>query len=110
MTATLSTHCLELSVLIFQYSTGGPYFHYRVPIFTMKMGTQDPHFPGRIGTWVPILPEKWRSRVPILGGPHFHVTPAGPANAGPLSETLRIAEALFTVRRMSPRPLRGPVQ
>ena len=35
--------------------------------------------------------------------------PAGPANAGPLSETLRIAEALFTVRRMSPRPLRSPV-
>ena len=32
--------------------------------------------------------------------------PSGPANAGPLSETLRIAEVLFTVQRMSPRPLR----
>ena len=42
----------------------------------MKMGTQDPHFPGRIGTRVPILPEKWGSGVPILGGPYFHVTTA----------------------------------
>ena len=41
----------------------------------MKMGTQDPHFPGRIGTRVPILPEKWGSGVLILGGPYFHVTP-----------------------------------
>ena len=41
----------------------------------MKMGIQDPHFPGRIGTRVPILPGKWGPGVPILGGPYFHVTP-----------------------------------
>ena len=40
----------------------------------MKMGTQDSHYPGRIGTRVPILPEKWGPGVPIIGGPYFHVT------------------------------------
>ena len=47
----------------------GPF--YWASIFSL----QGPHFPGRIGTRVPILPEKWGPGMPILGGPYFHVTP-----------------------------------
>ena len=29
------------------------------------MGTLGPHFPWRMGTWVPVLPGEWGPRIPI---------------------------------------------
>ena len=39
-----------------------------------------PHTPGNIGTRVPIFPGVWGPGIPILGGPHFHMTPVHPAD------------------------------
>ena len=33
----------------------GVYFHSRMPIFTVKMGTQMPIFTVKMGTWMPIF-------------------------------------------------------
>ena len=65
----------------------------------MKMGIQDPHFPGRIGTRVPILPEIWGPGVPILGGPYFHVT-AGRTRSG-RGDILRTVKSGSAMHRAS---------
>ncbi len=54
---------------------GGPYFHEGVPIFPVKLGTPGRHNPEKMGTRVPIIPGIWGPGVPILGRPHFHMTP-----------------------------------
>ncbi len=50
---------------------GGPYFHEGVPIFPVKLRTRGPHFKGS-----PFSRLSWGPGIPILRGPHFHMTPA----------------------------------
>ena len=61
--------------------TGGLYFRQGIFI-VLEKGDPGPHSPGNMGNRVPILPGEWRLKVPILGGPHFHMTLAG--RIGPL--------------------------
>ena len=56
--------------------TGGLYFRQGIFI-VLENGDPGPHSPGNMGNRVPILPGEWRPKVPILGGPHFHMTLAG---------------------------------
>jgi hypothetical protein len=53
----------------------GPHFHKGVPKITVILGTRDPQNTGKMGTRVPIFPVKWGPGVPVLGGPHFNLTP-----------------------------------
>ena len=54
---------------------GDPYFHEGVPIITVTMGIRDPQNNSIMGTRVPIIPGNWGPGVPVLGGPHFYLTP-----------------------------------
>ena len=39
------------------------------------MGIRDPHNKSKMGTQVPTIPGKWGPGVPVLGDPHFYLTP-----------------------------------
>ena len=61
--------------------TGGLYFRQGIFI-VLEKGDPGPHSPGNMWNQVPILPGEWKPKVPILGGPHFHMTLAD--RIGPL--------------------------
>ena len=62
---------------------GDPHFHKGVPIITVIMGIWGPQNNSKIRIRVPIIPGKWEPGVPVLGGPHFYLTPAPEAGTSP---------------------------
>ena len=50
---------IQMGIKNKSYIAWGPYFHKRVPIITVKIGTWDPQISGKMGTRVSIILVEW---------------------------------------------------